>query len=89
MIDELPGQSGEDIDLTKLTEWIKHAQEKCKQVNRLPICDEKIGKILSHAPSGKDGIWPHEAVREVIEGISSKDMERGIEIGIYNQRGVY
>ena len=88
MIDELPGQSGEDIDLTKLMEWIKHAQEKCKQVNRLPICNEKIGEILSHSPSGKDGIWPHETVREVIEGISSKDMERGIEIGIYNQRGV-
>ena len=88
MIDKLPGQSGEDIDLTKLMKWIKHAREKCKQVNRLPICDEKIGEILSHAPNGKDGIWPHEAVREVIEEISSKDMEMGIEIGIYNQRGV-
>jgi len=88
MIDKLPGQSGEDIDLTKLMEWIKYVREKCKHVNRLSICDEKIGEILSYAPIGKDGIWPHEAVREVIEKIESKDLERGIEIGIYNQRSV-
>ncbi len=88
MIDRLPGQSEEDIDLNKLMEWINRVREKCKHVNRLPICDEKIGEILSHAPVGKDGICPHEAVREAIEKISSKDMERGIEVGIYNQRGV-
>lgn len=88
MIDKLPGQSGEDIDPTKLIEWTKHAREKCEQEDLLPICDEEIGRILSHAPHGKDGIWPHEAVRDVIEEISSKEMERGIEIGIYNQRGI-
>ena len=90
IIDKLPGQSGEHIDLTKLMEWIKHIREKCEceREDLLPICDEKIGEILSHAPCGEDGIWPHEVVRDVIEEISSRDLERGIEIGIYNQRGV-
>jgi len=87
MIDKLPGQSVEDIDLNRLMKWIKHVREKCRQVNRLPICDEKIGEILSYAPNGRDDIWPHESVREVIEKIKSKDLEIGIEIGIYNQRG--
>ncbi|RLI89310.1 MAG: hypothetical protein DRO65_04225, partial [Candidatus Altiarchaeales archaeon] len=88
MIDKLPGKSGEDIDFNKLMEWITYVREKCTHIGCLPFCDETIGKILSHSPIGKDGIWPHEAVREVIEEISSKEMERGIEIGIYNQRGV-
>ena len=68
--------------------WITQVREMCKQANHLPICDKKIGEILSHAPAGEDGIWPHEAIREVIEKVNSRDMERGIEVGIYNQRGV-
>ena len=54
----------------------------------MSICDEQVGRILSYAPCGEDGIWPHEAVREVIEKFESRDLERGIEIGVYNQRGV-
>ncbi|MCU4137456.1 MAG: Plasmid maintenance system antidote protein VapI [Thermodesulfobacteria bacterium] len=69
-------------------EWITYVREKCAHIGCLPFCNETIGKILSHSPIGKDGIWPHEAVREVIEEISSKEMERGIEISIYNQHGI-
>lgn len=89
MIEGLPGQLEGDVDLSKLIEWIEFARDKCKDVNRLPICDEKIGEILSHAPTGKDGLWPHEAVRDALEKVASRDMERGIEIGIYKQRGVH
>jgi len=88
LINELPGQSENDINSAKLMEWITQVREMCKQANCLPICDEKIGEILSYAPAGADGIWPHEAIREVIEKVESRDMERGIEVGIYNQRGV-
>ena len=42
----------------------------------------------SHASIGKDGIWPHEAVRDIIERFESLDVERGLEIGKFNQRGV-
>ena len=88
IINELPGQVGNSIDWNKLMDWITQVREGCAQVNHLPICDEKIGEILAHAPVGKDGIWPHEAVREVIERVESIYMERGIEIGIYSQRGI-
>jgi hypothetical protein len=37
---------------------------------------------------GADGAWPHPAVRDVIEEVGSADLERGIEVGVYNGRGV-
>ncbi len=88
LINELPGQSGNGINSAKLMEWITQVREECEQANRLPICDKKIGEILSYAPAGEDGIWPHETVREVIENINSRDIEWGIKIGVFNQRGV-
>lgn len=35
------------------------------------------------------GVWPDIAVREIIEEAASKDVEQGVEIGIFNKRGVW
>lgn len=35
-----------------------------------------------------DGLWPDIAVREVIEEVASKQMERAIATGVFNKRGV-
>jgi alpha-L-fucosidase len=35
------------------------------------------------------GIWPHSAVRDVIEEVASTELEGGIEVGLYNSRGVF
>jgi hypothetical protein len=53
------------------------------------IGDQEIGKILAYAPADSNCIWPDVAVRELIEEIASKDLEAGIDIGIYNKRGVW
>ena len=39
------------------------------------------------SPIGEDGLWPHEAVRDIIEAEESLDIERGITISLYNRRG--
>jgi hypothetical protein len=89
LIDKIPGQCGPtDVVLTELNNWVQQAREACTRKNRKVIGDEQIGEILSHAPIGKDNIWPHEAVRDVIERCASIDLERGIEVGKFNQRGV-
>lgn len=36
-----------------------------------------------------DDIWPDIAVREIIEEVASKKMERGIATGVFNKRGVW
>lgn len=36
-----------------------------------------------------DGLWPDIAVREVIEEVASKQIERAIATGVFNKRGVW
>ena len=88
LIDAIPGQNGLDIDLDELDTWVRQARDECTVKNRKVIGDQQIGQILSHSPIGKDNIWPHETVRDIIERYLSHDIEKGIEIGKYNQRGV-
>jgi hypothetical protein len=37
---------------------------------------------------GDDGIWPHEAVRNVIKDMRNTQLENGMSIGVHNQQGV-
>ena len=51
--------------------------------------DIVIGRILSFAPVGKDGIWPAECVRQVFETSTSETLDSHFIIGKHNQRGVH
>ena len=44
--------------------------------------------MLAHAPSDPDGVWPHVAVRNLIEHLNNKTIDRHIQTEIYNNRGV-
>ncbi|MBF0610435.1 MAG: HigA family addiction module antidote protein [Magnetococcales bacterium] len=72
-----------------LQQWIATVRKACTEFGRTEIGDQCIGKLLSHAPVGQDGIWPCEPVREVMEDIKSEAILSGASIGIYNSRGVY
>ena len=47
-----------------------------------------IGEMLAHTPKDPDGIWPHQAVRNLLESIEEKSIEDGIASGVWNKRGV-
>lgn len=88
-INKLPGQlNPADIDKNQLQEWMLRVREGCLRKNRKNVCDNKLGELLSLSPVGKDGVWPHEAVRAVIERFESSELEIGLETGRYNRRGV-
>ena len=38
---------------------------------------------------GKDGVWPCEPVRDVMEEIQSEPMMQGAHTGVYNSRGAH
>jgi hypothetical protein len=76
------------IDLVALEDWIKRARKLLAEAGRGEIGDSKIGEILSAAKHEPDQPWPPEPVREIIEMVRSRAMERGFEIGVYNRRGV-
>jgi len=87
---QIPGLTEEGrVDLEQLRSWVLQARTACQQSGRGTIGDQKIGKVLAYAPKTPDGIWPDLGVREVIEEVSSRELELGIEIGVYNKRGVW
>lgn len=84
----LPGDSGGVINADVLNKWVDDARKLLQEADREKIGDDRIGNYLSHSPSGSDGIWPHEAVRNVVERVKSSQLELAIRTGKQNSRGV-
>ena len=83
----IPGtQPDGSIDPNELRDWLKQVRALAREHGRAEIGDQMIGQLLSHCPSGDDGIWPCEPVREVIDGLGSHDIEIGMLIGVRNER---
>jgi hypothetical protein len=85
----LPGlRSDGTIDEEKLNLWVRQARLAFLESDRVDIGDEQIGQILSASPTGLDGLWPTEPVRNLIETVGSTHLESGIYLGIVNSRGI-
>ncbi len=84
----IPGSEGNEIKKNRLNEWIDQVRAILKEAGQEDIGDAQLGYLLSKSPLGKDGIWPHEAVRTAIERIRSKCLEDAIECGKRNSRGI-
>ena len=84
----IPGvQQDGSVDGATLREWVLLARLELRERGLDSAGDAEIGKVLRYSPDDPDGAWPAVAVREVIEELSSEDLEDGIEIEVYNSRG--
>jgi addiction module HigA family antidote len=89
-IERIPGHNDlGELEAERLAKWIASVRKSCAELDRADIADNCIGKVLSCAPTGKDGVWPCEPVRDVMEDIQSEAMMRGAHTGVYNSRGVH
>jgi hypothetical protein len=82
----LPGLKGNVVDPTQLTRWVREARDALAQSDRADVGDECIGNVLARSPVGDDGIWPAEAIRDLIEEVGSVDIETGVYLGVVNGR---
>ncbi len=86
---EVPGvREDGTVDGDHLVGWVKKARLALAELDRADIGDEMIGRLLSASPEGNDGIWPNESVRNIVDEIGSTSIETGMEVGIFNSRGV-
>ncbi len=83
----IPGRDDDEINAGILTEWVNSARILFKRNGRSVIGDQQIGQLLATSPSGTDGLWPHEVIRDLIETVGSDAIETGIDLGAYNSRG--
>ena len=85
----LPGVDTEGTgDADVLNRWVTEARRLCAEHGRAGIGDERIGQLLSRAPSEEDGSWPCRPVCDVLDRAASQDVARGFRVGVYNARGV-
>ncbi len=87
---QVPGlKENGTVDLEQLRNWVLQARAASQESGRGKIADIKIGHVLAYAPKSPDGIWPDMTVREIVEEVASKQMERAIATGVFNKRGVW
>jgi hypothetical protein len=84
----LPGRDGANVDGDVLRDWVERARAELKEVRRLRIGDNFIGKLFASSPPDADGSWPAQAIRELLESIDSQEIERGFGTEIFNSIGV-
>ncbi len=77
------------IKKEKLFAWVNEARRLAQECQRINICDIQIGYRLAYSPYSKNGNWPCEVVCDLIEECKSEELEKGIEVGVYNKRGCY
>jgi hypothetical protein len=86
----VPGFSGGTQDSDYLRSWISEVRALAKEADRATITDQQIGQILAYAPSDtQDEAWPSKPIRDLVEELSAEQVERGIAICRFNQRGVF
>ena len=90
-IRRIPGQDGATTEEQRetLAEWIKKVRKSLAELGREEIGDVCLGEFLSKARKGEDGVWPYEAVRDVMEEMQSEFVSRGAYTGLYNARDAY
>jgi hypothetical protein len=76
-----------ELETDRLAKRVKTVRTSCTQLSRGESGEHCIGKLLSSAPVGSDGVWPCEPVRDVMEELHSRSVMSAARIGRYNIRG--
>jgi hypothetical protein len=84
----VPGRPEEGMDLPALRAWVRGARDALRTSGHTEVGDGRIGEVLARAPVGADGVWPHEAVRTLLEEVESDRLDQGVYLGRVNGRGV-
>jgi hypothetical protein len=85
----LPGLAEDgSVDAKALLDWVEAARKQCADTQHVTGGDLELANILARSPSDPDGVWPHAAVRAVIEKLQNTVIDRHIAVAVQNDRGV-
>ena len=76
------------VDGAHLANWVDDVRQLLRADGGERDYDGLIGEVLASSPDGKDGMWPVEAVRDLIESLKNPRLECGLFRGRLNRRGV-
>lgn len=85
----VPGlQPDGTVDGSTLSQWVAEARQLCRERGRGDAGENRIGHMLAASPTGTDGVWPCEAVRDVLDDIATRSIAQGFYIGKVNRQDV-
>jgi hypothetical protein len=89
-INKIPAALPGTEDANFLRSWIMEVRVRAQEADRAIITDQQIGQILAFAPAdAEDTAWPSRPIRDLIEEFASEQIETGIVVSRFNQRGVF
>jgi hypothetical protein len=65
------------LDSEELHTWARAARRLAQEAELLPRADYYLGCTLANCPAGSDGIWPDDAVRDLIDEVDTKELVDG------------
>ena len=71
-------------DFDRFIAWSDYIYDAAKEE---PFLISTLGSIMGKSGLGKDGVFPHEHVRIVLERYSNNDLTRNVAFGWLNSRG--
>ena len=85
----IPGTAPDGkVNAEALHRWLTEVRRLCVEHGRVENGDRQIGQLLSRSPAEENGSWPSLPVCNAMERIASRHIGVGLQIGVYNGRGI-
>lgn len=84
-----PGVNSENLDARDevLHDWAVVVLESARESGHVKIAQQHVGEVLARPKAGRDGYWPSEAARRLLESGAYPELGSGLEIAKRNLRG--
>lgn len=76
------------VDADTLRAWVTEARRLLAASGRTSPGNLAIGQVLAYVPADSDGVWPAEAVRDLVEALRSAETEAGLHNSAFQSRGM-
>lgn len=84
-----PGEENGSINKDILNKWVSEFKSNLEYQHQNSMFYDKLGKLFACSPSGSDGIFPHEAIRDKIEEIGNEKLLNSFAFSIIYGRGMH
>lgn len=72
-----------------MNEWIRVFISRLQNQGQSSLIYIILGKLFACSPTGTDGVFPHEAIREKIEDIGNNELIDFFALSVLNGRGIH
>lgn len=84
-----PGEERGSINKDVLDKWVSEFKSCLENQHQSSLFYNEIGKLFAASPTGTDGIFPHEAIRDKIEEIGNEKLINSFALAIIYGRGLH